>query len=214
MPAFAEEVEAAEEEGVNIHLLVSPTRVIGDGDRITGLECIRNKLGDPDTSGRRRPVPIEGSEFIIPCDLIIPAISQEPEIADILKDTDFNVTPWNTFEVNPNTLETSIPGVFAGGDAVTGPATIIEAIAAGQRAAAAIHKYFNGEKLQWQFKSVRPRRLIDPIEVPDEEIEKLKRGKMPCMKVADRVNNFKEVETGYTEQMCVDEAKRCLRCDL
>lgn len=214
MPAFAEEVEAAEEEGVNIHLLVSPTRVIGDGDRITGLECIRNKLGTPDTSGRRRPVPIEGSEFIIPCDLIIPAISQEPEIADILKDTDFNVTPWNTFEVDPNTLETSIPGVFAGGDAVTGPATIIEAIAAGQRAAAAIHKYFNGEKLQWQFKSVRPRRMIDPIEVPDEEIEKLKRGKMPCMKVADRINNFKEVETGYTEQMCVDEAKRCLRCDL
>jgi NADH-quinone oxidoreductase subunit F len=214
MPAFTEEVEAAEEEGVNIHLLVSPTRIIGDGDRVTGVECIRNKLGDPDTSGRRRPVPIEGSEFIIPCDLIIAAISQEPDIADILKDLDFNVTPWNTFEVNPNTLETSIPGVFAGGDAVTGPATIIEAIAAGQRAAAAIHKYFNGEKLQWQFKSVRPRRLIDPIEVPDEEIEKLKRGKMPSMKVVDRVNNFKEVETGYTEQMCVDEAKRCLRCDL
>jgi NADPH-dependent glutamate synthase beta subunit-like oxidoreductase len=178
------------------------------------LECIRNKLGDPDTSGRRRPVPIEGSEFIIPCDLIIPAISQEPEIADILADTDFKVTSWNTFEVNANTLETSIPGVFAGGDAVTGPATIIEAIAAGQRAAAAIHKYFNDEKLQWQFKSVRPKRLIDPIEVPEEEIEKLKRGKMPCIKVAGRVNNFKEVETGYTEKMCVDEAKRCLRCDL
>jgi NADH-quinone oxidoreductase subunit F len=214
MPAFAEEVEAAEEEGVKIDLLVAPTRIIGDGSGITGLECIRNKLGAPDTSGRRRPVPIEGSEFIIPCDLIIPAISQEPEIADILKDTDFNVTPWNTFEVNANTLETSIPGVFAGGDAVTGPATIIEAIAAGQRAAEAIHKYFNGEKLQWQFKSVRPKRLIDPIEVPDEEIEKLKRGKMPCMKVADRVDNFKEVESGYTELMCVDEAKRCLRCDL
>jgi NADH-quinone oxidoreductase subunit F len=214
MPAFEEEIEAAEEEGVKIHYLAAPTRIIGDGDRITGLECIRNKLGDPDTSGRRRPVPIEGSEFIIPCDLIIPAISQEPEITDIVKDTDFNVTPWNTFEVDPNTLETNIPAVFAGGDAVTGPATIIEAIAAGQRAAAAIHKYFSGEKLEWQYKSVRPRRLIDPIDVPDEEIERLKRGKMPCIKVADRVNNFNEVETGYTEQMCVDEAKRCLRCDL
>ena len=214
MPAFAEEVEAAEEEGVNIHFLVSPTRVIGDGDTVTGLECIKNKLGDPDTSGRRRPVPIESSEFIIPCDIIIPAVSQEPKISQLIKGMDFTITSWNTFEVNPNTLETNVPGIFAAGDAVTGPATIIEAIAAGQRAAAAIYKYFSGEKLEWQFKSVRPKRLIETLEVPDEEIERLKREKMPCLKVANRANNFKEVETGYSEQMCVDEAKRCLRCDL
>ena len=215
MPAFEEEVEAAEEEGVKIHYLAAPVRIIGnDNNEITGMECIQNKLGEPDASGRRRPVPIEGSEFIIPCDVIIPAISQEPEISDLIKDMDLDVSPWNTFEVNPNTLEGSMPGIFAAGDAVTGPATIIEAIAAGQRAAAAIDKYFNGEKLEWQYKSVRPKRLVEQLEVPDEEIERLKREKMPCMKVAQRVKNFDEVETGYTETMCVDEAKRCLRCDL
>jgi NADH-quinone oxidoreductase subunit F len=215
MPAFEEEIEAAEEEGVKIHYLAAPIRIIGNEDnQITGMECIRNKLGEPDASGRRRPVPIEGSEFIIPCDVIIPAISQEPEITDLIEDTDLNVTPWNTFEVSPNTLEGNIPGIFAAGDAVTGPATIIEAIAAGQRAAAAIDKYFNGEKLEWQFKSVRPKRLVEQLEIPEKEIERLKREKMPCLKVAQRIKNFKEVETGYTEKMCIDEAKRCLRCDL
>jgi NADH-quinone oxidoreductase subunit F len=215
MPAFEEEIEAAEEEGVKIHYLAAPIRIIGDeNNRITGMECIQNKLGDPDTSGRRRPVPIEGSEFIIPCDVIIPAISQEPEITDIIENMDLNVTPWNTFEVSPNTLEGNIPGIFAAGDAVTGPATIIEAIAAGQRAAAAIDKYFYGEKLEWQFKSVRPKRLVEKLEISDKEIERLKKGKMPCLKVAQRIKNFDEVETGYTEKMCIDEAKRCLRCDL
>jgi NADH-quinone oxidoreductase subunit F len=215
MPAFEEEIEAAEEEGVKIHYLASPIRLIGNEDnQITGMECIQNKLGEPDASGRRRPVPIEGSEFIIPCDVIIPAISQEPEITGLIEDTDLSVTPWNTFEVSPNTLEGNIPGIFAAGDAVTGPATIIEAIAAGQRAAAAIDKYFYGEKLEWRFKSVRPKRMVEQLEVPDEEIERLKREKMPCLKVAKRVKNFDEVETGYTEKMCIDEAKRCLRCDL
>ena len=215
MPAFEEEIEAAEEEGVKIHYLAAPIRIIGNEDnQITGMECIRNKLGNPDTTGRRRPVPIEGSEFIIPCDVIIPAISQEPEITDLIEDTDLSITPWSTFEVSPNTLEGNIPGIFAAGDAVTGPATIIEAIAAGQRAAAAIDKYFYGEKLEWRFKSVRPKRLVEHLDVPDEEIEGLKREKMPCIKVAKRVKNFDEVETGYTEKMCIDEAKRCLRCDL
>ncbi len=214
MPAFAEEVEAAEEEGIKILLLASPTRIIGDGERITGLECIQNKLGDPDTSGRRRPVPIAGSEFIIPCDVVIPAISQEPEISEILKDTDLKVTSWNTFEVDANTLETNIPGVFAAGDAVTGPATIVEAIAAGQRAAAAIHMYFNGEKIPWRFKSVIPKRVIEQTTVSDEEIERLKREKMPCVHATQRIKSFQEVETGYNEEMCVNEAKRCLRCDL
>ena len=214
MPAFKEEVDACDEEGVKIHFLISPKRVVGAEGKVTGLECIRTELGKPDASGRRRPVPIEGSEFIIPCDVIIPAISQEPEIFDLVKDNDINITAWNTFEVDPNTLETTVPGIFAGGDAVTGPATIIEAIAAGQRTAAAIDKYFNGEKLQWHFKSVRPKRLIKEIDVPDEEMEKLKREKMPCIKVKNRIKNFDEVELGLSEETCVNDAKRCLRCDL
>ncbi|NIM14709.1 MAG: FAD-dependent oxidoreductase [Candidatus Aminicenantes bacterium] len=214
MPAFKGEVDAAEEEGVKLHILVAPTRIVGEKGRVTGLEGIRTELGKPDASGRRRPVPIQGSEFIIPCDVIIPAISQEPEIAELIKDTELKTTAWNTFEVDADTLETNIPGIFAGGDDVTGPATIIEAIAAGQRAAAAIDKYFNKEKLQWRFKPVIPKRLIKQIEIADEEIEKLKREEMPCIKALQRINNFDEVELGYTEEMCVNEAKRCLRCDL
>jgi len=214
MPAFKEEVDAAEEEGVKLHLLVAPTRIIGTKDRVNGLECIRTELGKPDASGRRRPVPVEGSEFIIPCDVIIPAISQEPDIAGLVKTLNFKITAWNTFDVDPNTLETNIPGIFAGGDAVTGPATIIEAIAAGQRAAASIDGYFKGEKIPWHFRSVRPKRLIDQVEVPDEELERLKREKMPCLAITKRINSFNEVELGLTEKTCVDDAKRCLRCDL
>ena len=96
----------------------------------------------------------------------------------------------------------------------TNLSTIIEAIAAGQRAAAAIDKYFDGEKLQWHFKSVRPKRLIKEIDVPDEEMEKLKREKMPCLKIKNRIKNFEEVELGLSEETCVNDAKRCLRCDL
>ena len=214
MPAFAEEVEAAEEEGIKIHFLVAPKRIIGDGDRVTGLECIRTELGKPDTSGRRRPHPVEGSEFIIPCDTIIPSISQEPDISEFKQGNAFSFTPWNTFEVDPDTLQTNIPGIFAGGDAVTGPASIIEAVAAGQRAAASIDHFFRGEKLTWRFKSVRPKQMVKEIELTDEEMETLKRQKMPCLKAAERTNNFKEVELGYSEEECVDESKRCLRCDL
>jgi NADH-quinone oxidoreductase subunit F len=214
MPADAQEVDDAIEEGIKVHYLVSPTRVIGGGDHVIGLECIKNELGQPDASGRRRPVPIQGSEFIIECDSIIPSISQDPETADLLKEKNFKTTSWNTFEVDPNTLETNIPGIFSCGDSVTGPATLIEAIAAGQRAAASIDKYFDGEKLPWHYKSYRPKRMVKQMELSDEEMEKLKREKMPCMNISKRVKNFEEVELGYNEKMCVDEAKRCLRCDL
>ncbi len=214
MPAFEEEIEAAEEEGVVIEYLVAPTRLIGEKGKLNGLECIRNKMGEPDSSGRRRPVPVEGSDFILECDVVIPAISQEPDLEGIGNADDFKITSWNTFKVDPDNLETNISGVFAAGDAVTGPSTIIEAIAAGQRAAAAIVKHFNGEKLAWEYRSVRPKRQIAELDIPDEEIEKLKRPKMPCKKAALRKKEFTEVETGYTEKMAVDEAKRCLRCDL
>ena len=97
---------------------------------------------------------------------------------------------------------------------MTGPASIIEAVAAGQRAAASIDHFFRGEKLTWRFKSVRPKQMVKEIELTDEEMETLKRQKMPCLKAAERTNNFKEVELGYSEEECVDESKRCLRCDL
>ncbi len=214
MPAFEEEIEAAEEEGVIIEYLVAPTRLVGEKGKLTGLECIRNKMGEPDSSGRRRPVPVEGSDFILDCDVVIPAISQEPDIEEIGNTNEFEITRWNTFKVDPANLETNLKGIFAAGDAVTGPSTIIEAIAAGQRAAAAIEKYFLGEKLNWDYRSVRPKRQIAELELSDEEIAKLKRPVMPCQKASVRKKEFTEVETGYTEKMAVDDAKRCLRCDL
>ncbi|MCK5220437.1 MAG: FAD-dependent oxidoreductase, partial [Candidatus Aminicenantes bacterium] len=208
MPAFEEEIEAAEEEGVIIEYLTAPTRLVGKNEKLTGLECIRNKMGEPDSSGRRRPVPVEGSGFILECDVLIPAISQEPDIEELANTEDFEITKWNTFKVDPDNLETNIKGVFAAGDAVTGPSTIIEAIAAGQRSAAAIDKHFEGEKLEWEYRSVIPKKMIAEIEVPEAEVERLKRPKMPCLKAAKRKKDFSEVETGYTEEMAVDDAKR------
>jgi NADH-quinone oxidoreductase subunit F len=215
MPAFEEEIEAALEEGVKLKYLVSPVSVKGSGHKLTGMECIRNKLGEADASGRRKPVPVEDSEFIIPCDIIVPAISQEPDLKGINDhQTTFDITRWNTFKVNANSLQTSIDDVFAAGDAVTGPATIIEAIAAGQRVAAAVDRYCSGESLDWNYKSVRPKRMIDELEISDSEMENLKREKMPCADVKKRTKSFTEVELGYDEQTCINEAKRCLRCDL
>ena len=197
-----------------IEYLVAPTRLVGEKGELSGLECIRNKMGEPDSSGRRRPVPVEGSDFVLKCDVVIPAISQEPDIEEIGNSNEFEITRWNTFKVDPDNLETNLKGIFAAGDAVTGPSTIIEAIAAGQRVAAAIEKYFLGEKLNWDYRSVRPKRQIAELELPDEEVAKLKRPEMPCQKAAKRKKEFTEVETGYTEKMAVDDAKRCLRCDL
>jgi NADPH-dependent glutamate synthase beta subunit-like oxidoreductase len=214
MPAYTEEIEAALEEGIRIEFLVSPVRVVGKGGKVTGLECLRNRLGEPDTSGRRRPEPVEGSEFLIPCNMVIPAISQEPDLTGLNRLEGLDTTPWQTFKVNSATLQTGAEGIFAAGDTVTGPATIIEAVAAGQRVAAAVDKYCRGGRLQWRFKPVIPKRRIEELEVTDEEVEKLKRPSMPHSGMKNRLKTFREVDLGLPEETCIGEAKRCLRCDL
>jgi NADPH-dependent glutamate synthase beta subunit-like oxidoreductase len=108
---------------------------------MTGLECLRMELGEPDESGRRRPVPVEGSEFVIEADMMIQAISQRPDISWLAEDSELETTRWNTFEVDPETNQTSVPGVFAAGDAVSGPATIVEAVADARKAAKGIMAY-------------------------------------------------------------------------
>jgi glutamate synthase (NADPH/NADH) small chain len=138
MPADEAEIEETEEEGIVFHFLTNPTRVLGKHGKMTGLECLRMELGEPDESGRRRPVPIEGSEFVMEADMMIQAISQRPDISWLAEDSKFQTTRWNTFEVDPETNETSVPGVFAAGDAVTGPATIVEAVADARKAAKGI----------------------------------------------------------------------------
>jgi NADPH-dependent glutamate synthase beta subunit-like oxidoreductase len=141
MPANAEEIEDAEKEGVKIHYLAAPVTITGENGKVTGMEVIRCELGEPDSSGRRRPVPIEGTEYHISADVIIPAVSQRPDLSCLPDDHGFEISRWDSFVVDEETGQTNKPGIFAGGDDVTGPATVVEAIAAGQKAAAAIDDY-------------------------------------------------------------------------
>jgi NADH-quinone oxidoreductase subunit F len=131
MPGAPHEVAAAEAEGVDLNFLVAPVRVLEKNGRVAGVECIRMQLGEPDESGRRRPVPVEGSEFIVEVDTIIAAIGQSVDAQGLGTET----TRWGSLANDPQTLETSIPGVFAGGDAVSGPASVVEAVGAGIEAA-------------------------------------------------------------------------------
>jgi len=209
MPANHKEIEAAEAEGVKIHYLASPTKILGENGHVTGMECIQNRLGEPDASGRRSPVPIEGSEFIVDADTIIPAISQQPDLSFLPEGHGFSISRWNSFVVDPVTLQTNRLGIFAGGDDVTGPATVIEAIAAGKRGAEMIDRYLRGLEL----KAVEEK--IEPIRLTDEEIvktERMARQKMPELPIETRKGNFDEVELGFDEEAAVAEAKRCLRC--
>ncbi|NIR86287.1 FAD-dependent oxidoreductase, partial [Candidatus Bathyarchaeota archaeon] len=139
MPANPWEVRHGEKEGVKIQFLVAPKKILGKDGRLVGIECIRMELGEPDESGRRRPVPIEGSEFTIQLDTMILAIGESPDPFFLPKGIE--VTRQNTITVDPITLETSRPGIFAGGDVVSGPATVIEAIVAGRKAASSIDNY-------------------------------------------------------------------------
>jgi NADH-quinone oxidoreductase subunit F len=212
MPANPKEIEAAIEEGIVLDYLTSPTRIIGDGGKVVGMECIKNKLGDPDASGRRRPVPVEGSEFVIDCDVVIPAISQEPDLSFLNGDLKFNISRWRSFVVDEKTLATNIPGFFAGGDAVTGPATVVEAIAAGHRAATSMDCYLRGKDYSGYWYP-KPHLVVDRLELTEED-DKLVRPKMHELPVKNRIVCFDEVELGLDEETARLEARRCLRCDL
>ena len=142
MPANPWEVEAAEEEGVKIHYLAAPVKILGENGRVVGMQCTKMQLGKLDESGRRRPIPISGSEFEIEADLVIPAISQEPDISFLHEGHGLEISKWNSFVID-RTGATNRPGVYAGGDDVTGPQTVIKAIAAGHTAADGIDKYLS-----------------------------------------------------------------------
>jgi indolepyruvate ferredoxin oxidoreductase alpha subunit len=210
MPAIAEEVTEAEHEGVILTLLSGPSKVVLKGGKVSGLECIKMKLGDPDASGRRRPEPIKGSEFVIETGLIISAVGEEPELSFINGDA-AGIVDKGYIKADPVTLTTPVKGVFAGGDAVTGAATVIQAIAAGRKAAKSIDKYFKGEPLDKgrEGEEVFESKLI----VDTWSIYQEPRAAMPALPVARRKGNFNEVETGLTREAAVKEAKRCLSCD-
>jgi NADH-quinone oxidoreductase subunit F len=213
MPAFEEEIDSAIEEGIKIQFLVTPTQVITQNEKVIGVECIRMKLGDLDASGRRRPIPIEGSEFKIKLDTLIPAIGERPDISFLTNSDNIKVSEWDTIVVDEETLLTDREGVFAGGDVVTGPYTVVDAIAAGKTAAESIEKYLEGKSIKKEYKLTRPSIYVKPVELSEEEIEKAKRPKMPVLSVSTRKKNFKEVELGFTEDIAIKEARRCLRCE-
>jgi NADPH-dependent glutamate synthase beta subunit-like oxidoreductase len=171
-------------------------------------------LGEFDKSARRRPQPIKGSEYELDIDTLIPAIGQKPDLDFLQGNTKLNISKWNTLEVDPDTMETNIPGIFAGGDVVTGPATVLEAMRAGKIASESIHKYLRGESISREYSPKKPRLDIPPIQVSPEELSELKRPEIPTLSIEERKSNFKEVELGLTKEMAIQEAKRCLRCDL
>jgi NADH-quinone oxidoreductase subunit F len=214
MPAIKSEIEEAIIEGIDIQFLAAPTSVLSSNGKMEAIEAIRMELGDVDASGRRRPVPMPGSEFRVDVDTLILAISQEPDISLLTNGNGLNVSKWNTIEVDPETLLTNSEGVFAGGDVVTGPNTVTEAMAHGKIAAQMIDKFIRGEPLKRKYEVTRPAVRVEAFELTDEEVKDLKKPEMPALPVDERIKHFKEVELGYTEADAMTEAKRCLRCDL
>jgi heterodisulfide reductase subunit A len=219
MPANAWEIEDAEREGIHFELLTQPIEVLSNNGRVSSVRCIRMRLGEPDASGRRRPIPIEGSEFIIETDMLIAAVAQAPETSFLEPDHGLDITSWGTFVVNTQTMETNRPGVFAGGDAARGPGALIQAIADGRRAALSIDRYLRGEPL------LTPRELhpLPTVHLTDAEIATLAEDKvvntgpreaMPVAPIKERIRDFREVELGLTEEQARAEALRCLRCGI
>ncbi len=207
MPAEESEIGEAEAEGVTIDYLAAPVRILGEKGKVVGMEAIRMRLGEPDESGRRRPVPIEGSEFVIEADVIIPAISQKPDVSFLPEGHKFKLSKWESFEVNPDTLETNRPGLFAGGDAVTGPKTVIDAIAAGHRAADSVDSFLRGR----ESKKIREEPRQSQIEFDDLLVQKRQRIELPTLPLKAR-RNFKEVNLSFSEELAIEEARRCLKC--
>jgi heterodisulfide reductase subunit A2 len=210
MLAEPEEVEEAEKEGIKIHFLVAPIRIAEENGKAAGIECIRTRLTAADTTGRRKPIPIADSEFFIEAAHIIPAIGQEPDLNFLDERFNAEVSKWNLLKVNSETLQTSIPGVFAGGDVITGPATVIEAVDAGKRAARYMVKYLQGEELptEWQDE---PPVGTNWVEIPDDA-PTLNRMRVPTLPVEERLPGFKEVSLLVDEETGRSEAARCLNC--
>ncbi|MBN2351354.1 MAG: FAD-dependent oxidoreductase [Spirochaetales bacterium] len=212
--ARREEIEAAVREGVELETLVTPTRILSRGGAFTGIECVRNRLGDADASGRRRPVPVPGTEFRTPLDTLIVAIGERPSSTALGK-MGVALDKGGRVLADRVTLLTNIPGVFAAGDLVTGPNTVVDAITAGKKAARLIDRHLHGLELETPSRRrVRPEAFIAPANVSDKELETARRAAPPALPVAKRRHNFTEIDSALSEAAARKEARRCLRCDL
>ena len=210
MPAGELEVSMAEEEAIKIFYLTSPIRILGDmSSNVKAIECVKNKLGEPDASGRRRPEAIPGSEFTLPVDMIIAAIGQAPDVSFLSTESGVEFTRWGTVIVDPENFMTNKKGVFAGGDFVTGPRNAIEVIGDGRKVAIAIDKYLSGDKerkFDYFFMDK------DPVRRDPEYYETTPRKEQDSLLMDARWDINKEVEFGFSRDNAVKEAERCLLC--
>ena len=211
------EIQHAEEEGVQFHFLSNPVEIIGDGNgRVAGIRFIRMELGETDGSGRRRPVPVPGSEHVVPCETVIFSVGQRAGLGFIPESTGVGVTRQETVAINPNTYAATRPGVFAAGDATSGTAFVIEAVAAGHKAAASIERYLQGGELEPEAKPELPVVKLTVEEIKERmalgEIRAAPRVHVQTMGVVQRTRSFAEVNLGYTDEEAQAEAARCLAC--
>ena len=242
MPAHRSEVDEAEEEGVKLELLCAPVRVVTERlhrhseSRVTGIEMLRMELGEPDESGRRRPVPVEGSEFIVECDQVIVAIGQHPKLDGTSEEQGVARTKWRTIKVDDWTFQAADPRVFAGGDVVLGAQTVIQAVAQGKKAAWSMDAFLRGADMAdvsrqlMQLKAtpfveaLAAKREVDPdivrmAEIPPVFIDMATDVSRPCppsempkLAPGERSGTFEQIELGFGEDHAVEGAARCLDC--
>ncbi|MDO8671139.1 MAG: FAD-dependent oxidoreductase, partial [Dehalococcoidia bacterium] len=213
MPAYEEEIAAAEDEGVKIDPLTVPARILGGGGKVAGIECVKMELGRFDKSGRRSPKPIEGSGYTMGVDTVVEAVGQNPD-SFVFDGSGLRASESGRLMADERTLATGKPGVFVAGDAYSGPASVIEAVAAGQRAASSIKRYLRGERLAPTVERNHFVAIPVPATPPSEEESKPKaRARIDETSLAERAGN-EETVLPYSLRQAMNEASRCLRCDL
>ncbi|MBU8909661.1 MAG: RnfABCDGE type electron transport complex subunit B [Desulfobacterales bacterium] len=218
MPANEVEIVASEEEGIEFVFLAAPTQVIADDNgKVAQLEYLKMELGEPDASGRRRPVPVEGSETLLDVEMVISAIGQSPDASFKEQDphkrmTELELTRWNTIDNDPAILQASIPYIFTGGDSATGPALVVDAIGSGRRAARSIDLFLKGEPVEPVKNSLQDKKIPESIFSKVDGIKKAPRAKMPEIHVDQRLDSMIEVDLVLPKDVAHKEAERCLNC--
>jgi len=213
LPFEAAEVQAAVEEGVTLYCLHEPMEVLRADSKVTGLKCVQCEPQPADQTGRTRTAPKSAAEVVLPADTILFAGAQEPDLVFLNGGPDVQRNAWNMVVVDPATLATSTPGIFAAGDVTTGGATVIEAIAAGQKAAVTAHRFLRGIEQREPYRLIKPRRRVDSAEA-GEGFDNFKRPQEAVRPASERAHDFREADVTFSEMLAVCEAKRCLHCDL
>jgi len=211
MPAYKEEIEAAEHEGVCIRFLIAPEKIFGEKGKVKSIECIKMMPGEFDAEGRQKPMPVPDSNFFIDADMVIPAIGEFSDVSGLFTGLDVETNHDGTIKIDKHG-RTSIPGLFSGGDVVSGPATVINAIASGERTAVTIDQYLTKDRTRrypW-----REHKKVDTFFDPEAEPVSYRMQKPKTLLPEQRRGCFDEVELSFTKALATKEAKRCLRCDL